>query len=743
MAQAATQFAATERLGGHLASSAPDAADRYFELSLFGLLTTGFLTLATTGRMDTFTLVVMSLALSGKAYLLWYGSDFRLASTWVRGLTVCYLPFLIFDAVFLQAAAVNILERGLLALIHFVFFAEVVELFSASRTRDYVFLAALAFAQMLGASTLTVGTAFLLFFALFLLLAIATFTSFEIRRARDRVAGPRPAIAQAGKWTGLAPALSVTSAIICIGVVMLSTLLFFVIPRANRGYFSALSRPSDRMTGFSDDVELGQIGQIKRSSRVVMHIDAPELGPNDGVKWRGIALTSFDGRRWTNDSETVMAVPGRRSFRFSQQPVHPGAPPRLLNYSITLEPIASDAVFLAPQPLELIGPFRNLWQDNTGSVFMPSNSGALVRYSVVSDVALPTADALQSEESTIPPEVRSMYLQMPRTDSRTLELARQVTAPYGTTYEKARAVESYLQTNYGYTLDLPPAMPEDPIAYFMFELRAGHCEFFASSMAVMLRAVGVPARLVNGFLQGQYNEISGQYTVRASDAHTWVEVYFPQHGWVSFDPTPAEGRLAQDLWLGRMALYIDAFEAFWEEWVINYDFIHQVTLARQLERTSRRLRGDSRDYLRDRYRNLVAALRAKTDGLLQNRLLLATVIAVVSVGIVALYARFGIFSLLGEWNLRRRARQGKLRPQDATLLYTRLLRIFARRGVRKLPAQTPNEFAESVPEPARPLVRDFTRLYLETRFGRLTVAIPQMTALLTQIQDRLKAKSPA
>ena len=743
MAHASTRYATAEGLGASLASPAPDAADRYFEFSLFGLLTTGFLTLAATGRMDTITLVVMSLALSGRAYLLWRGSVFRLSATWVRGLTVCYLPFLIFDGVFLQAGAVNILERGLLALIHFVFFAEVVELFSASRTRDYVFLAALAFAQMLAASTLTVGTAFLLFFALFLLLSISTFTSFEIRRARDRVAGPRPAIPAGGKWTGLAPALSVTSAIICTGVVLLSIVLFFVIPRANRGYFSALSRPSDRMTGFSDDVELGQIGQIKRSSRVVMHIDAPELGQADGVKWRGIALTSFDGKRWTNDSDSVMAVPGRRSFRFSQEPIHPGAPPRLLNYSITLEPIASDAVFLAPQPLELMGPFRNLWQDNTGSVYMPSNSGALVRYSVVSDVAVPTPDALQSETPELPSDIRAVDLQMPTTDPRTIELAQQITAPYASTYDKARAVESYLQTNYGYTLDLPPAMPDDPIAYFLFDLRAGHCEFFASSMAVMLRAVGIPARLVNGFLQGQFNEISGQYTVRASDAHTWVEVYFPRHGWVSFDPTPAEGLLAQDLWLGRMALYIDAFEAFWEEWVINYDFFHQVTLARQLERTSRQLRGDSRNYLRDRYRSLVASLRGHTESLLQNRLLLAAVVTLVSVGIVTLYARFGIFTLLGEWNLRRRARMGKVRPRDATLLYQRLLRVFARRGIRRAPAQTPNEFAESVPEPARPLVRDFTRLYLETRFGRLTAAIPQMTALLTQIQDRLRTKSPA
>jgi transglutaminase-like putative cysteine protease len=735
--QASTQNPELSHSGAGVAGL--DPADRYFELSLFGLLAIGFITLASTGRMDTITMAIMGLALTGRAILLLRGSEFRLSPDWVRRLTLAYLPFWIFDGLFLQSAAVNMLERWLLALIHFVFFAAVIELFSARRTRDYIFLAALAFAQMLAASTLTVGTAFLVCFGIFLFLSISTFTSLEIRRSRDRFKGFRPEVPLGGKRAGLAAALGATSVIICVGVIFLSFVLFFVIPRANQGYFSALSRPSDQMTGFSDDVELGQIGEIKRSSRVVMHVDASGLQPDDGVKWRGIALTTFDGKRWFNDTGSVMAVPGRRSFRFSQAPIHPGAPPRLLNYAVTLEPIASDSVFLAPQPIELMGPFRNLWQDKTGSVYMPSNSGALVRYTVVSDVAVPAPEALQSEMPEVPPDIQQTYLQMPKSDPRTIELARQITGPFATSYEKVRALESHLQTNYGYTLDMPPALPDDPIAYFLFESRSGHCEFFASSMAVMLRAVGIPARLVNGFLQGQYNEISGQYTVRASDAHTWVEVYFPEHGWVSFDPTPASGRIAQEHWLGRTALYLDAFQTFWQEWVINYDFLHQVTLARQVESTSRRMRGDARDYLRDHYRSLVASLRQNTNGVLQQRGWLAFGVILMTLCGIVIYNRSGLLALFGNWSLHRRARRGQLRPRDATVLYSRFLRLFARRGFRKAPAQTPNEFAESVPEPARPLVRDFTRLYLETRFGSLTGSIPRMASLLTQIQEQTRS----
>ena len=736
MATTISQPAPIENYRNSTAYSGPDPLDRYFEISLFGLLSTGFLTLASTGRMDLFSMSVMGLALVGRALLLWRGNTFLLSPVWVSRVAIAYIPFFFFDIVFLEASAVNALERGLLAVIHLLFFAAVVKLFSASQTRDYVFLAALAFAQMLAASTLTIGTAFLLCFALFLLLAISTFASLEIRRARERASGFRSlAIPAGGKQAGFAAALGATSIIICTGVVLLTIVLFFVIPRGNRGFFSSLSRPSDRMTGFSDDVTLGQIGQIKKSSAVVMHIDAPDLRSSDGVKWRGIGLTTFDGKRWYNPSEVTLAVPGNRSFRFAQNTVHPGAFPKLLNYSVTLEPIASDAVFVAPQPRELIGPFRHLWEDNTGSVFMPPGSGALVRYSVLSDIAVPVVDALRANQAEIPPAIQQIYLQLPPTDPRVYELAEEITTPYASNYDKAKAIEIYLQTNYTYSLDLAPALPADPIAYFLWESRSGHCEFFASAMAVLLRAVGIPVRLVNGFLQGQYNDLSSQFTVRASDAHTWVEVYFPELGWVAFDPTPADGRLTQTLWLGRFALYIDAFQTFWEEWIINYDFIHQVTLARQLESSSREMRTDSRQYVQQRYRNLVAALRDYTDRLLQHRALMALVVALMMVGIVALYGRTALFSWFGDWGLQRRARQGKARPEDATVLYLRLLRLFARRGVCKLPSQTPNEFAESVPEPARPLVRDFTKLYLESRFGLHATSVPRLTKLLSQIQS--------
>jgi len=96
-----------------------------------------------------------------------------------------------------------------------------------------------------------------------------------------------------------------------------------------------------------------------------------------------------------------------------------------------------------------------------------------------------------------------------------------------------------LRHHYRYTLHLPTTAPKDPLANFLFERKEGHCEYFASAMAVMLRSLAIPSRVVNGFRGGEFNDLNGQYVVRASDAHSWVEAYFPGHGWVGFDPTPA------------------------------------------------------------------------------------------------------------------------------------------------------------------------------------------------------------
>src|SRR5437879_1567644 len=159
-----------------------------------------------------------------------------------------------------------------------------------------------------------------------------------------------------------------------------------------------------------------------------------------------------------------------------------------------------------------------------------------------------------------------------------------MTARANSSYDKARAIEDFLRTRFGYTLNLVGKPGDDPLAHFLFVTRAGHCEYFASAMTILLRTLAIPAREVNGFLPGEYNDLAGDYIVRGSDAHSWVEVYFPGNGWVTFDPTPATAETSG--LLSRLAKYIDWVELSWSEWIVNYDFAHQVQMAQTVQRTS-------------------------------------------------------------------------------------------------------------------------------------------------------------
>ena len=182
---------------------------------------------------------------------------------------------------------------------------------------------------------------------------------------------------------------------------------------------------------------------------------------------------------------------------------------------------------------------------------------------------------------------RSRCLQLPKLDARIGELAGQFARGAAGDLEKAQAVERGLRTGYGYTLDLPRRKPADPLADFLFTRKKGHCEYFASSMAVLLRSQGIPARLATGFQSGIYNPLTNLWLIRSSDAHAWVEAWIPGRGWTTFDPTPP-GPAGSPL-ATRLALYLDAADGLWREWVVSYDPSHQGSLMDRIQQSAARL----------------------------------------------------------------------------------------------------------------------------------------------------------
>jgi hypothetical protein len=247
-------------------------------------------------------------------------------------------------------------------------------------------------------------------------------------------------------------------------------------------------------------------------------------------------------------------------------------------------------------------------------------------------------------------------------------------------------------------------------------------------MAVMLRTVGIPSRVVTGFQSGVYNPISGWVNIRAADAHSWVEAWSPKRGWVTYDPTPPDpNAVSNGLWT-RVGFYFDAAETFWQEWILNYNLERQMVLAFNVQNSTRSAGGwtDSALLWFDRSRGFVRAFA--------ERWAARVAVALISLALVIFVAP----RLRGEWAARRRAvraQRGEAHPSDATVLYQRMLTVLARRGIEKPAWITPSEFARTVPSPfLAPLVEDLTAAYNAVRFGGRSDAAARMVSLLDRIE---------
>jgi transglutaminase-like putative cysteine protease len=667
-------------------------------------------------------------------------------------MVIAYIAFFPLDIFFFSRAMVAnstnpTLLAALLAAVHFLVFVMLVRLYSATTDRDALFLAMLAFAAVLASCILTVDTSFLILFFIFMLFGVAAFIGLEMRRSASGTLTP-PSSKQPAEERRLSRALSLAALSVAIGSIILGSVLFFIFPRFTAGYLGRASMQPSLMTGFSDDVELGQIGEIKKNSQVVMRVKTGKPVGYPMLRWRGTALTTFDGKRWTKPHSAEEELPANADGWIylapgSQTPHAPGAQ---LQYTVFLEPIASSAIFMASQAIALRGNFSGegpsvprsgpgtyIRRDQTDSLLNPFGNYSALRYAAISRLTALNVSTLRAGPSEYSDDIRQEYLQLPTAlDARIPELARQMTAGAANPYDEARAVENFLRTRFGYTLNLTGKPGDDPLANFLFVTRAGHCEYFASAMTILLRTLGIPAREVNGFLPGEYNDLAGDYIVRASDAHSWVEVHFPGSGWVTFDPTPAGS--GQTGFLSQFTKYIDWIQLSWNEWVINYDFSHQMQMAQNVQRASRDWTQSWRNwfehaqiYNRQRLKSL--QLRHGTLGLLLPLLLIAMLMVLRYQLLGKLIRRLRLY-----WHLHT-PKSLQANPMLASRLYAELLRVLERRGFARRPAETPLEFALHVQTLAlAPAVREFTSIYAVARYGGAPCDTLRLRHLLEQIR---------
>jgi len=731
-------------------------AERFFRLSLFLLLLTAILTLIGTGKIDLFTSLIATFALLYRARRWWYGHQPELTSRAATFMVLCYLIFFPIDMFFVsRSLAANSpnpqLYAALISSVHFLIFVLLVRLYSARTDRDAHFLVMLAFAAVLASAVLTVDTTFLFLFFLFLLFAVATYAGLELRRGAAGALVPAAA-AMPDAEQKLSRALSFAAVGVSVGAILCGAVLFFLLPRVSAGYLGKTSFNPTLLSGFTDQVELGQNGQIKKSSAVVLRVETGSPVNYPALRWRGNALANFDGRRWTSAERAAETLTANSDgwIALREKPKPGEARGEILQFTVLQEPMASDALFVAGTMLAIRGSFtgetggishrRNyLYRDSSGSLINPFHNFVSVRYTGISQLPALNRAQLEAAGTDYPAEITGVYLQLPEIDRRIPELARSATQRAFTPYDKAAALETFLKTKYSYTLDLTGNPGKDPLAHFLFETRAGHCEYFASSMTVMLRSLGIPAREVNGFLPGEFNELGGDYIVRASDAHSWVEAYFPGSGWIVFDPTPDAPVVSATL-LSRLSQLTDWAELTWNDWVISYDFAHQTVLAQTFQSKSHN------------WRELGAAWFAEKQWRMKDRLTRwqlrhgAFSFALPLILVALLVAlRYGwIEQLLRKLQIAlvlRGKNAGAASSQIASRMYAEMLHLMGRHGYARTETQTPFEFAAAVNKPVlSPMVQEFTQLYSVARFGGAVCDITRLQELLVTIRGQLRTR---
>ena len=727
--------------------------DKYFRVASYAMLACGALALVIAGGMawPLASAFIVLVAVSWKIE----GTRWQLSERTGLLIVLLALPLFYLDWK-LQTASIFGTERagaGLGALTHFILFISAIKLWQRKADRDWLFLYLISFFEVLLAAGLSVSPYFLASLALYMFCALATVVAFEIRRARRgvqdsetrfvRTTGTK-LLARARRrrlrpGTGEARRLALVALSLLALIFTLALPIFFITPRSGANALSRADGGVTGMIGFSDEVNLGEIGRLQRSNQVVMHVrvDAPLSAQPSSLRWRGVALDQFNGRAWRRTPERGDYLAGgeeRTLFLFDTTE----ALERLTTQTFFIEPMDTPVLFIAPRAIAVQGALPFVRRDAEGGLTARAHPQERIAYRAYSDTNDPPLALLRLDNGQVPRAARR-YLQVPdNLDPRIYQLARQwvLDARAGTNYDAARAIEWHLSRDYAYSLERKATGP-DPLADFLFNVRAGHCEYFSTAMTVMLRKLGVPARVVNGFQHGEYNDAADAYTVRQSDAHSWVEVYFPQNdAWVSFDPTPEAGRpggMQMTGWLAPFRKYAEALELFWIQYVVAYDKQEQRSLASSVRSTLgayRQTAGQTADELRAR---LLAWWHGLTGGSGRQdgwaRLALPLFVASALLGLVLLLVKAARRLRFG-W--KRTAGQAIDNQRSIVGFYERMSAALAARGLKRATDQTPLEFAATIGLPEALFV---TRAYNRVRFGAHNLTPADVERVETWLQN--------
>jgi transglutaminase-like putative cysteine protease len=727
------------------------------KLTSYLLAGTALATLASAETASWLGVVVLTAA----AILSWFVEpDTRLGRLLERAVPLLNLATVAFFALAVLQVARSFPEVDLSPFLDFVLFLLGYKLCQRRGNRDYLQIYILSFLVMLAAAWQASSAVFVVGFFLYVLLATWTLILFHLRREIEEnylvrhtgdAVGARVTVTRVlnsrrvvGRPFFLATGLA---AVLVFGG---AALVFASIPRVGLGFILGGVRRQTGVAGFSDEVKLGMHGVLSLDNQtVVLRVQVPRIAAvrEDDARdntiaslyWRGTVYDTYENGEWlrSRDERTrtrlsLFHSPSNDARTYVLASAQAPGPPLGRKAAITgaieqdIEVVAlvHAVAFALDQPVAVempappAGAFTAVdvearWSGELGlrtfrvspfdvadrRMAMPEFSGA--RYRAYSRAPRPGAGV---PEIQLAPGGLAPYLRVARSLSpRVGELALRLTRDRPDAAAKTDAVVKWLQSTHRYTTDLKrdTSIP-DPLEDFLFQQSAGHCEYFASAAAMLLRLGGVPTRYVNGFLGGEWNGLRQSITVRDNRAHSWVEAYLGSAGWVRVDATPAASRAAR---MTRFRQVLDAVEMFWNRWVIEYSASQQLLLARQLSREF----GWLQPHFSPRGRH--------------HRLSRTQVLAVVA-GSVVLVAVFALRKLPRRRAVMSGLRRGLRGEPPIFHIYRRTLNRLAAHGFARRPEETPHEYlarARKQGVTAADALAHLTECYAEARYGDVDV----------------------
>ncbi len=452
-------------------------------------------------------------------------------------------------------------------------------------------------------------------------------------------------------------------AYISLLTLMVTALFFVSLPRVHGGLWGKSYAKTIKTVGFSDNIDFGSFGNVKLDPTVVMRIEISGDQPV-AYYWRGKTLDYFDGISWRDtfrERSAVLKMGDRFSFRPFQEK-------DAVVQKIFLDPMDTDVLFGLSEIAAVEADTRLLFMDAANSLFLPAKKKKRFQYVVYS---------LRSE-ADVNGDVED-YLQVPAGVGRISQLTREITGRTVNDSDKASEIERYLKTNYTYSLSSrkPPA-EISPVDDFLFNTKRGYCEHYASAMVLMLRTIGIPARIVTGFYGGEFNEYGGYIIVRQRNAHSWVEAALDGR-WRLFDPTPP----VVEKGASAIGYLLDVLRMKWHRYIVAFSASDQKEIIRTL---STPLRLPSLPVMR-----------------LQRIEVLLFAVAFMMTGLAVLI-------LLKKIRFRREG--------FVTGRYIKLRNMMKKRGAHITPSSTPSDvMREAMRFGTDKRIGEFITLYEEHRFG--------------------------